>query len=55
MQFENSLRQHNHFGLIHGLLLALAKGGQLEAAKENAKKALAERRAKRGGADMDED
>ena len=55
LQFENSLRRHNHFGLIHGLLLALAKGGQLEAAKESAKKALTERRAKQGGADMDQD
>lgn len=49
------MRRHNHFGLIHGLLLALAKGGQLEAAKEKAKNALTERRAKHGGADMDED
>ncbi|KAJ3534434.1 hypothetical protein NM688_g7139 [Phlebia brevispora] len=53
--FENAMRRHNHFGLIHGLLLALAKGGELDAAKENAKKALAERRAKHGGADMDQD
>ncbi|THG96179.1 hypothetical protein EW026_g5608 [Hermanssonia centrifuga] len=53
--FENSLRRHNHFGLIHALLLALAKGNQLETAKENAKKALSERRAKKGGSAMDED
>lgn len=55
VQFENSLRRHNHFGLIHALLLALAKGGLLDGAKESAKKALAERRAKQGGVDMEED
>lgn len=53
-QFENSLRRHNHIGLIHALLTALAKAGRLEGAKEQAKKALAERRAKRGDS-MDED
>ena len=54
-QFENSLRRHNHIGFIHALLLALAKGGKLEEAKENAKKTLAERIAKKGDAAMDED
>ncbi|GJE95832.1 cysteine proteinase [Phanerochaete sordida] len=52
--FENSLRRHNHIGFIHALLKALAKAGKLDEAKENAKKALAERRAKRGDS-MDED
>ena len=53
-QFENSLRRHNHIGLIHALLTALAKAGKLDEAKESAKKALTERRAKKGDA-MDED
>ncbi|KAI0693013.1 hypothetical protein BC835DRAFT_1406877 [Cytidiella melzeri] len=52
--FENSLRTHNHIGLIHGLLKALAKAGKLHDAKDNAKKALAERRAKKSDS-MDED
>ncbi|KAI0812270.1 ubiquitin carboxyl-terminal hydrolase [Irpex lacteus] len=52
--FENSLRRHNHIGLVHGLLKALAKAGKLNEAKENAKKALSERRAKKGDS-MDED
>ncbi|KAI9442655.1 ubiquitin-specific protease [Lactarius indigo] len=30
--FENSLRRHNYFGLIHSLTLALAKAGRLDAA-----------------------
>jgi len=54
---ENSLRRHNYVGLIHALLGALAKAGKLGAAKENAKKAMAERRAKKkekGGADSEE-
>ena len=58
MQFENSLRRHNYVGLIHALLLALAKAGKLDAAKEGAKKALQERiekRKERGGASMEED
>lgn len=28
-QFENALRRHNHLGLIHALLAALAKAGQV--------------------------
>ena len=39
IQFENSLRRHNHLGLLHALLLGLAKAGKLDAAKEGAKKA----------------
>ncbi|KAI0790714.1 ubiquitin carboxyl-terminal hydrolase [Abortiporus biennis] len=56
--FENSLRRHNYFGFIHGLLLALAKGGKLESAKQSATKTLSERKAKRkeqGGDLMEED
>lgn len=43
-QFENSLRRHNHVGLVHALLLALAKAGKLQSAKEGATIALKERR-----------
>lgn len=32
-QFENALRKHNHLGLVHGLVLALAKAGKLGPAK----------------------
>ncbi|KAA1478129.1 hypothetical protein DENSPDRAFT_845331 [Dentipellis sp. KUC8613] len=57
--FENSLRRHNHFGLIHALLLALAKGGQLDAAAEGARskmrQRIAERREKGEDAQMEED
>ncbi|EPS96263.1 hypothetical protein FOMPIDRAFT_1038210 [Fomitopsis schrenkii] len=56
--FENSLRRHNYVGLIHALLVALAKAGRLAAAKEGAKKALQERiekRKERGEASMEED
>ncbi|EMD33625.1 hypothetical protein CERSUDRAFT_117740 [Gelatoporia subvermispora B] len=55
--FENSLRRHNYLGLIHSLLLTLAKTGRLDAAKVGAKKALDERIAKRKekGESMDED
>jgi len=35
--FENSLRRHNHYGLIHALLHGLAKTGGLESAIEGAK------------------
>ncbi|CAA7259185.1 unnamed protein product [Cyclocybe aegerita] len=41
--FENSLRRHNHVGLVQALLLALAKGGKLSAAEEGARKAMKER------------
>ncbi|KAJ3497152.1 hypothetical protein NLJ89_g10388 [Agrocybe chaxingu] len=40
--FENSLRRHNHVGLVQALLLALAKGGKLLAAEEDARKAMKE-------------
>ncbi len=56
VQFENSLRRHNYFGLIHALLLGMAKAGTLDAAKDGAKKAQQDRieRNKKGEA-MDED
>jgi ubiquitin carboxyl-terminal hydrolase L5 len=56
-QFENSLRRHNHVGLVQALLLALAKAGKLSAAEENAKKVMKERveQRKTRGDDMDED
>lgn len=44
--FENSLRRHNHLGLIHALLLGLAKANGLEAAKEDAKAKMKIRREK---------
>jgi ubiquitin carboxyl-terminal hydrolase L5 len=56
-QFENSLRRHNDVGLVHALLLGLAKGGRLSSAQEEAKKMLQARIDKRGakGEGMDED
>ncbi|KAG5638795.1 hypothetical protein H0H81_010024 [Sphagnurus paluster] len=55
--FENSLRKHNHLGLIHALLVALAKGGKLSSAQEQAKTITKERieKKKAAGEDMDED
>jgi ubiquitin carboxyl-terminal hydrolase L5 len=47
IQFENSLRRHNHMGLVHALLVALAKAGKLEHAKVGAKTVMKERIAKR--------
>ncbi|KAJ3867951.1 ubiquitin carboxyl-terminal hydrolase [Lentinula novae-zelandiae] len=54
--FENSLRRHNHVGLVHSLLVALAKAGKLESAKERAKGIMKERvsKAKSKGEVMDE-
>ncbi|KAJ3733778.1 hypothetical protein DFJ43DRAFT_1066690 [Lentinula guzmanii] len=54
--FENSIRRHNHVGLVHALLVTLAKAGRLEPAKENAKSVMKERiaRAKSKGGAMDE-
>ncbi|KAJ4483683.1 hypothetical protein J3R30DRAFT_1817076 [Lentinula aciculospora] len=54
--FENSLRRHNHVGLVHSLLVALAKAGRLEPAKESAKSIMKERisKAKMKGETMDE-
>ncbi|KAF8995466.1 ubiquitin carboxyl-terminal hydrolase [Cyathus striatus] len=51
--FENSLRRHNHLGLAHALLVALAKSGHLEPAKEQAKIAMKTRISR--GEDIDED
>jgi ubiquitin carboxyl-terminal hydrolase L5 len=42
-KFENSLRRHNHVGLVHALLVALAKEGKLEEAKQGARRAMQER------------
>ncbi|KAJ7232769.1 ubiquitin carboxyl-terminal hydrolase [Mycena haematopus] len=55
--FENSLRRHNHVGLVHALVVALAKAGQLESSKESAKKVMKERieARKAKGADMSDD
>ncbi|KAH8984512.1 hypothetical protein EDB92DRAFT_1936490 [Lactarius akahatsu] len=55
--FENSLRRHNYFGLIHSLTVALAKAGRLDAAVDGARttmtRRIEERRKK--GQPMDED
>ena len=60
IQFENSLRRHNHLGTIHALLLAMAQAEILDGAVDNAKtkmteriKAAREKRAK-GESDMQE-
>ncbi|KDR75309.1 hypothetical protein GALMADRAFT_123102 [Galerina marginata CBS 339.88] len=55
--FENSLRRHNHVGLVQGMLLALAKAGKLSSAQEGAKKAMKDRieQRKARGEDIDED
>jgi hypothetical protein len=58
---QNTLRRHNYIGLIHALLLELAKQNklapQIEAAKERMKVKVAEAKAKGGGAGdaMEED
>ena len=57
-QFENSLRKHNHVGLMHALLIALAKAGRLSPAQEKARQLMKERIEKRrakGDRGMDED
>jgi ubiquitin carboxyl-terminal hydrolase L5 len=55
-KFENSLRKHNHLGLIHALLVQLAKKGQLDAAVTAAKSKMQERLAKaRSTGQMEED
>ncbi|KAF9453928.1 hypothetical protein P691DRAFT_657230 [Macrolepiota fuliginosa MF-IS2] len=51
--FENSLRRHNHVGLTHALLVALAKGGVLSKAQEDARKTMQERIEKRKAKGMD--
>ncbi|KAF8124917.1 hypothetical protein EV363DRAFT_1435080 [Boletus edulis] len=56
--FENSLRRHNHIGLVHALLVGLAKAGKLSSAAEDARKVMRERVARRremGLGAMDED
>ncbi|KAJ6497815.1 ubiquitin carboxyl-terminal hydrolase [Mycena sanguinolenta] len=55
--FENSLRRHNHVGLVHALAVALAMAGRLENSKESAKKVMKERieARKAKGADMSDD
>ncbi|KAF8893918.1 hypothetical protein BD779DRAFT_1504156 [Infundibulicybe gibba] len=55
--FENSLRRHNHVGLVHALLSVLAKSGRLMQAQEGAKRIMQDRIEKRKakGGDMDED
>lgn len=55
--FENSLRRHNHVGLVHALLTAMAKAGKLKEAEGKAQEVMKERIEKRKarGEDMDED
>ncbi|KAF7321460.1 Ubiquitin carboxyl-terminal hydrolase [Mycena kentingensis (nom. inval.)] len=58
--FENSLRRHNHVGLVHALVVALAKSGKLQdaknVAKEKMKQKIAARKAKGGeDAEMSDD
>ncbi|KAG8694880.1 hypothetical protein FRC09_009533 [Ceratobasidium sp. 395] len=54
--FENSLRQHNHLGLIHALLVELAKKGELEGAITSARAKMKERLEKaRATGQMEED
>lgn len=54
-QFENSLRRHNHVGLAHALLAALAKTDLLENVQKGARKVMQERIEKRQGMDIDDD
>jgi len=53
--FENSLRRHNHVGLVQALLLGLAKAGKLSAAEKEAKRTMKERieQRKARGEDID--
>ncbi|GAA6024410.1 hypothetical protein JCM11491_003545 [Sporobolomyces phaffii] len=57
-EVENSLRRHNHVGLVHAVLVEMAKQGELDKrideAKAVMKKKVEERKAK-GLGDMDED
>jgi len=55
--FENSLRRHNHVGLAHALLVALAKANLLEKVQRDARKVMQERIEKRQakGMDIDDD
>jgi len=56
-EVENSLRRHNYVGLVHAVLVEMAKQGQLEGrieeAKTTRKKKIEERKAK--GVAVDED
>lgn len=54
--FENSLRRHNHVGLLHALLVILAKAGKLGPAKEHAKSVMKDRiqKAKERGVAMED-
>jgi ubiquitin carboxyl-terminal hydrolase L5 len=54
-KFENSLRRHNHVGLMHALLDALAKAGKLEEAKQGARRVMQERLEATKGKDMSDD
>lgn len=51
------MRRHNHVGLAHALLVALAKSGRLAAAETKAKEIMKERIEKRKarGEDTDDD
>ncbi|KAI0082046.1 hypothetical protein K474DRAFT_1029924 [Panus rudis PR-1116 ss-1] len=53
--FENSLRRHNYVGFIHALVSIMAKAGTLDKAKEDAKKTMEARIARRREQGMDED
>ncbi|KAF8524863.1 ubiquitin carboxyl-terminal hydrolase [Hysterangium stoloniferum] len=53
--FENSLRRHNHTGLVHALLLGLAKTAKLDEATEKAREKMKERRQKIKEGKMNED
>jgi len=44
--FENSVRSHNHLGLIHALLVGLAQSGGMEKATAAAKAKFQERKEK---------
>lgn len=59
VQFENSLRRHNHIGLVHALLVGLAEAGQLSPVTQNARKVMGERVARQReaglGDHMDDD
>jgi hypothetical protein len=54
-KFENSLRRHNHVGLMHALLDALAKAGKLEEAKQGARRVMQERLEASKEKDMSDD
>merc|ERR1712093_39534 len=44
--FDNTLRRHNHLGLVHALLVAMAKEGKLQEAVEDSTKVMKERQDK---------